>query len=253
MSTAKITGDAVAEYTKHAAGKRAIVFCCSVKHAHEVADAFTSAGFKAECIHAETTDRVAMMQRFRDGATTVLVNVDLLGEGVDVPAVEAVVLLRPTQSLTLHIQQIGRALRPADGKQFAVVIDHCGNLERLGAVEQDREWNLDGHAAKRGTVVALSRCPTCFYMGPPFDACPECGAVRDAKPRVLKMGRGELEEWVPNTPGEQAVREMELARRDAQQKNILLARFKDKGIPHERALAIAEAVVRKQRKKREAA
>jgi DNA repair protein RadD len=89
------------------------------------------------------------MQRFKDGTTRVLCNVDLFSEGVDVPAIEAVALLRPTQSLALYMQQVGRALRPAEGKEYAVILDHAGNCRRFGMPDDERTWTLEGR--KKGS------------------------------------------------------------------------------------------------------
>lgn len=198
MSTRKITGNAIIEYEKHAKGLQAIAFCCSVKHATEVAEAFTFAGYPSECIHAGTTDRKEMMERFRSGKMRVLTNCELIGEGVDVPAVGAAILLRPTASLTLHLQQIGRALRPKPDGSKAIIIDHAGNLMRHGGAEEVRKWNLDGHASKqRDPGMALKQCPKCFmaYVG---KFCPECGPEpAKVNPREIDHSDGELKEWQP--------------------------------------------------------
>lgn len=194
MDKREITGNVVKEYVKHANGLQAIAFCCTVKHAESVAEVFTECGYPAECIHGGTKDRKEMMERFRCGQTRVLTNCELIGEGVDVPSVGAAILIRPTASLTLHLQQIGRALRPKPDGSKAVIIDHAGNLMRHGGAEEHRDWKLEGKAAKRRVAgQGLKQCPVCYrvYVEP---TCP-CGHKPEVKPREIKQTAGELAEW----------------------------------------------------------
>lgn len=148
-----VTGDAIAHYRRHAAGKTAIAFCVTVEHAEQVAQAFRDAGLRSACVHGGTPkderDRLIsaldVSNRFdtSDGID-VLTSCDLISEGLDVPSVGAVILLRPTGSLILALQQIGRGMRPkADGAPL-IVLDHAGNTLRHGLPEEDRVWTLDG-------------------------------------------------------------------------------------------------------------
>jgi DNA repair protein RadD len=141
-----VTGDAVAEYRAKANGRTALVFCVTVAHAESVAQAFRDAGFNFHCVHGGTPKplRDALIAGLGTGAATGLVSCDLIGEGLDVPAVGCVILLRPSGSLILTMQQIGRGMRPADGKDHLVVLDHAGNTDRHGEPEDPREWSLDG-------------------------------------------------------------------------------------------------------------
>jgi DNA repair protein RadD len=245
MATKKVTGDAIAEYQKHAPGRTAIAFCCSVKHAQEVAEGFTAAGIAAECIHGGTPDRLEMMERFRSGQTRVLTNCEILGEGVDVPVCGAAILLRPTASLGLHLQQIGRVLRPKPDGSKAVILDHAGNLMRHGGVEEVRDWNLDGFAKKRREkAMAMSQCKECFrvFVG---TTCPSCGTEKQGNPRVVETTAGTLQAWngqgpEPLTPEQKAKRERQI--------NILIQVAKSKG--HFNARSWAHAVVNRQEAKR---
>lgn len=122
--------------------------------------------------------RKATIAAFASGDIEVLTNVELFGEGFDVPAVEAVILARPTQSLGLHLQQVGRALRIAEGKDCAIILDHAGNLARHGLPDDPRKWSLE--AARRtkkpgDTGPAVRQCPDCYAVHRPAVACPECG------------------------------------------------------------------------------
>ena len=108
-----ITGDAVATYRKHASGKRCVVMCVSIKHAEHVRDSYLAAGVPAEMIEGSMTnkEREEVLNRMRTGETLVIAQVQLLIEGVDIPSIEVVQWLRPTQSLIVWMQGNGRGLR----------------------------------------------------------------------------------------------------------------------------------------------
>jgi DNA repair protein RadD len=142
-----IMGDCLGHYRKHLSGQTAIAFCCSVAHAEAVAHLFQSAGIAAASIDGsmDTGTRRELLQRLAVGDLKVLTSCALIGEGVDVPSVGGCILLRPTASVGLHLQMIGRCLRPQPGKT-AVVLDHVGNTLRLGHHLEERDWTLDGLA-----------------------------------------------------------------------------------------------------------
>ena len=100
----------------------------------------------------------------------------MIAEGLDIPSVGGVILLRPTKSLALHLQQIGRALRPAPGKQRAVILDHAGNVFRHGMPDIEHKWSLEGRPKKKGKAL-VRRCPACgALIAISAQTCPECGA-----------------------------------------------------------------------------
>ena len=146
-----VTGDAIREYRDKALGRTAIAFCVNVEHAQNVASAFSAAGFRAACVHGKTPkdERDRLIAGLGDGSLDILTSCELISEGLDVPAVGAVILLRPTHSLIMALQQIGRGMRPAPGKDCLVVLDHAGNTVKHGLPEEDRDWSLDG-VEKRG-------------------------------------------------------------------------------------------------------
>ena len=125
-----ITGDAVEQYRKHADHQAAIAFCVTVAHAQHVAAAFRAAGYRSECVHGglPTVERDRLIAGLGNGEIEVLTSCEIISEGLDVPAVGAVILLRPTKSLTLYLQQIGRGMRPAPGKAALVVLDHAAAM-----------------------------------------------------------------------------------------------------------------------------
>lgn len=165
-----ITGDAIREYKKHCDGQRAVVFCVTVKHSKHVTSQFQAAGIAAAHIDGETdlNERDEILAKFERGDIRVLCNVELFGEGFDLPSIEACILLRPTQSLALHLQQIGRCLRPSPGKEYATILDHAGNCERHGLPDEERTWTLQGRIVKAlserdgGGRKAIKKCQKCW-------------------------------------------------------------------------------------------
>jgi superfamily II DNA or RNA helicase len=198
-----IVGDVVNHYTKFASGLRAIVFATDVATAEEMAEAFRQAGYSSMALSGATDSgiRDRELERFENGELQVLVNVDLFDEGFDVPAVECVILARPTQSLGKYLQMIGRGLRvvyaagfdlatqagrlaaiKAGTKPTAVILDPVRNWERHGMPDWPRVWKLSGK--EKGTresgddTVPQRVCAAC--TGPYeafYKACPYCGHV----------------------------------------------------------------------------
>lgn len=197
MDKPKITGSAVEHYKKYANGKRAIVFAVSVEHSKHIVEEFQKEGFHAAHIDGETDPdiRHKTIQEFSDGNIHILSNVELFGEGFDVPAMECAILLRPTQSLGLYLQQVGRSLRTFGGKPMAIILDHVGNCGRFGLPDQDREWSLEGRDKSKGEYQAPVRiCQACFGAFSPAPVCPFCGHVAPPKPREVETVTGELQE-----------------------------------------------------------
>ena len=205
----KIIGDVVDQYIKHANGKLGITFVPDVEDAIDTATAYTARGIPAAVVSAKTSDmdRIAILRRFRNRELLQLVNVDLFGEGFDLPAIEVVSMARPTQSYALFVQQFGRALRlmvdvanwdsytneerrafiAQSKKPHAIIIDHVGNVARHGLPDAIKSWSLDARDKRRGSVrddviptrnclnkscLALyervhPKCPYCGHFPPP--------------------------------------------------------------------------------------
>ena len=146
LSGAKIIGDAVATYTQHAAHLPTICFCISVSHAELMAERFRAAGYRSVAAHGgmATAERDAAIGGLATGAIEVLTACDLISEGLDVPVVGTVILLRPTKSLVLHLQQVGRGMRPAPEKDALIVLDHVANTIEHGLPDMPRRWTLAG-------------------------------------------------------------------------------------------------------------
>lgn len=194
-----ITGDAVSHYAKHAHQEPAIAFCASVAHAEHVAQAFTAAGYQAASIDGSMTSaqRASRINDLAAGALHILTSCDLISEGTDIPVVSAAILLRPTQSVSLALQQMGRVLRPFPGKQRAVILDHVGNVFRHGLPDDDRQWSLDAKQRKgkqkQEAVLSIRQCERCFSVHRPAPACPTCGYIYPVKSREVEEVDGELE------------------------------------------------------------
>ena len=176
-----ITGDVVKSYLKIAPGKLGVTFCVSVEIAQETATQFRAAGIAAEAVSAATPDlvRAETLRRFSERKILQLVNVDLFGEGFDLPAVEVISMARPTASFGLYCQQFGRVLRPMEGKTHAIVIDHVGNVLRHGLPDAPRVWNLDRREKrdkKDKDELKIKVCKACTGVFERFHkTCPYCG------------------------------------------------------------------------------
>jgi len=195
LMKSRITGDAVREYQQHADGLPAIVFCVSVQHAQTTAQAFINAGYRSAAVDGSMDDiqRKRLINGLTDGSIQVLTSCDIVSEGTDIPAVAAAILLRPTKSEALYLQQVGRALRPMDGKQHAIILDHAGNVFRHGMPTAARDWTLEGRdkQARQKTAEAVRQCKMCYAVHQAA-VCPECGAPAPLKPRQLKKIAGQL-------------------------------------------------------------
>lgn len=198
-----IIGDAVANYIKYCNGKRCIVFCVTIAHSKHVAQSYCDANIPAWHVDGETpqAERDWAIKEFKAGRIKVLCNVDLFGEGFDVPAIEAVQLLRPTQSLGLFLQQVGRSLRPVEDKTRAIILDHVGNWERHGLPDEDREWSLEGAPVKSKNEISTKQCPKCYNVQPVGrKSCQACGFTFPKQAgggREIVEAEGELNEVTP--------------------------------------------------------
>ena len=155
----EIAGDAIQRYRLHADHHPAIAYCCDAHHAERTAETFRRAGYRAACVHGRLSapDRDRFIAGLGASEVEVLTSCDLISEGLDVPSVGTVILLRPTKSLTLYLQQVGRGTRPAPGKQALIVLDHAGNVVSHGLPDQERKWSLSGiEKAKKHSLTVLA-------------------------------------------------------------------------------------------------
>jgi DNA repair protein RadD len=215
-------GDAVSHYRRTIEpvhNGTAIAFCCSVAHAEAVAEAFRNQGIAAAMLDG-ATDRGVRKRLIADlgtGQLKVLTSCDIISEGTDIPSVTGAILLRPTDSLGLHLQQVGRVLRPCPGKPHAIVNDHVGNTLRHGLPTDPREWSLDGRPKGKGKkpseAIPIRICMKCFAAIPSTaNPCPECGHVLEQARRELKVVDGELQELTARELSRSMRREVSQAR-----------------------------------------
>lgn len=179
-----IHGDIVKSWLKFAKDRKSIVYCHSTSFSKIVAQEFRDAGINA--IHADshtpTQKREEIMDSFKQGKIKVLCNVDLGSEGFNVPDCSCVVLLRPTQSLVIYLQQSMRAMRYQKDKH-AMIIDQVGNFEKFGLPDTDYHWSLEDrekhpHKDKGSNTdgLAIKTCPECFaVIKADCVTCPICG------------------------------------------------------------------------------
>lgn len=218
MSDSHLVGDAVDHYLRLCHGERAVSFCVNVEHALAMRDAFNAAGVPAVELDGNTPkeERRRALAAFRAGDIQVMTSVDLFGEGFDLPEVSVAILQRPTESLGLYLQQVGRVLRPvyAEGwpldtaeqrlaaiangpKPHAFILDHAGNIARHGRPDDAREWKLEGR--KKGSSMSggpgAKVCAYCFGSNPQgTTVCRYCGKVFILTPREIEQIDGELKE-----------------------------------------------------------
>jgi DNA repair protein RadD len=182
-----ILGDVVGHWLERFGGNpvRTILFAASVAHSRQFVAQFRAAGVAAEHLDGETpaAERAAIIARVRSGATVILSNCNVATEGFDVPELTCCILARPTKSLCMYLQQVGRVLRPCTGKRFAIIHDHANCLVTHGTpYDESREYVPAKTARRRDTtpIESLSRCAQCGAVTDERP-CPSCGyaVVRD--------------------------------------------------------------------------
>lgn len=207
MQNKEIYGRTVEQWERLAKNKKTIVYCAGVEASKMTANEFSSAGYISYSLDGNTpkNERQSVMERFRNGEIKILCNAELFGEGLDVPDCECVVLLRPTQSLSLFIQQSMRSMRYQPNKT-AIIIDHVGNCYLHGLPDDDREWSLESKKKQENTVK-IRECVNCFAVYPPtLKKCPYCNfeavkEIRMSEREVVEVDLVELnrQEDIKNT------------------------------------------------------
>lgn len=195
----KIYGNAVKHYLKLAAGKQAIAYTYNVDSAIKLAQAFSSRGITARAVAGSTPkeERKQIIEDYRAGKIQIVTNAELFTEGLDLPNVDCVIMLRPTQSLSLYLQFAMRSMNPREGKT-AIIIDHVGNVERFGLPTDDREWTLEGRekgktSSSGATIKSVTVCQTCFAsFYRTGGTCPYCGAALGEEKKLEVVDDAEL-------------------------------------------------------------
>lgn len=190
-----IVGDVVQHYLRFGLGKRAIAFAIDIQAATDIASRLQDFGVRAQALSGKTDDatRAVMTDRFENGDLDVLVNVDLFGEGYDVPAVEVVIMGRPTESYGLYSQMFGRMLRPFEGKPYGILIDAVGNAKKHGLPDAPINWTLTENPTTKKRIKPMRACVSCFQMWEGFSmTCPHCGH-RETEPPAARSDLEQIE------------------------------------------------------------
>ena len=203
-----VIDDAVGKYLKHGNGAQFIYFGYSIQDSMEHADAFNNAGITCSHLDGEVPAKVRkdIIQSYSEGKIRGLCNVDLISEGFDVPECGCIIMGRKTSSLTLYLQQVGRCLRTAPGKEFAMIIDLCGNIGEHGMPDADRDWSLSGREKKKGEPKTDKEkgvhsrqimCPNCKNIVPSDPKCIKCGMLLPQRYQVERITADleEIEAW----------------------------------------------------------
>lgn len=249
LAKTQITGDAIREYTQRAPGQRALVRSLDIESSKDVCASFCRAGIHARHVDGGFDERTRrkIFDEYQEHRFDVLCNVELAGEGVDIPGIQVAIDLRPTKSLTSLLQFEGRALRPvyakgmpldtaeqrlsaikAGPKPFAILLDHVGNSHRpgLGLPDDAREWTLDDNP-KKPKAAPIWTCRQCYgTFREPHRICPSCGAV------MSEVGGGRAPVEQVDGKLEEIDREKRRAQYEKEQ-----AKFKER---HDRKRAISE-------------
>jgi len=197
IANKNITGCAIEHYNKLCPGKPVVAFCCTIEHAEKTAERFRNAGYNSKALHSKL-DIETIREYIEDlgkGKIHVLTSCDIISEGTDIPILAGVILLRPTNSLSLHRQQIGRSLRIYPGKKYAYILDHVGNSFRHGFPEDIIDWKLTKDIIQYEPLVQKKSCPMCFRAHKPRKYCPDCGYEykTEGGKRLPKEVEGELQ------------------------------------------------------------
>lgn len=247
----EIVGDVITHWRKFANDKRTLAFAVSVKHSKHIADTFNVNGIPAAHLDAETPQekRNEYIEQFADGKLMVLSSCNLMCEGFDLSSqidrdcpVEAVCLLRPTLSVSLYTQQIGRGLRY---KPYpAIILDHANNVLRHNLPDQEVDWTLKGRKKKkRGEAeenIPIKTCPICYFVcSASCGSCPDCGHIFEVESRAVKHKEGELNEL--NV--EEIKRQQKIRQGQCETKEDLIAEGKKRGMryPHKWAEYVLKA------------
>ena len=212
MNKPALTGDIVSHYARHArlpdgSLRQGVVFAVNVRHSMALAQAFNAAGIPAAHLDGETktAERDVVTAAYRRKEYTVMVNVGLFGEGWDVPECSAVVLACPTKSVIKHLQTAGRGLRPhpESGKDSCLILDHAGNVLRLGMVEEYKDWTLEkgseyspNQRKKEKKDLKEITCDSCGHLFYSAKVCPSCGHEHEVErsPKAVEVAEGDLVE-----------------------------------------------------------
>jgi DNA repair protein RadD len=209
LARPKLVGDVVSNWLRIANGKRTLCFAVNKTHAAALLESLRRQGVAAELLTDQDDEvtREEVIGRLESGATHVVVNCFLLSLGVDIPGVECIVLARPTRSLTMYLQMVGRGMRPAQGKTDCIVIDHGHVVENLGLPHSDFRWTLDAtrnvstealransRSSTQETPRTCNQCSAIWLVSEQGHSCPSCGWTPIPKAKAIAVQDADLVE-----------------------------------------------------------
>jgi superfamily II DNA or RNA helicase len=205
MNTHALVGDVVTHWHRLARRRKTVVFATSVGHSRHLEQEFRKSGVRVAHIDGSTPkeERDEILTRLSRGELDVVTNCMVLTEGWDQPDVACCVLARPTRSMGLYRQMVGRVIRPAAGKDHALILDHAGNTIQHGFVEDPIVWTLDAteraqnktHEARdRKETSRLLECSQCQAIRTAGEPCPNCGFMPKRPAAYLAYREGDLAE-----------------------------------------------------------
>ena len=203
VNKTELVGDIVHHWFRLAQNRQTICFATNIDHSKSIVDQFKAKGIVAvhcDCYMPED-ERNCIIEEFKAGKIKILSNVSLFAEGFDAPETACMILARPTRSLIRYIQMVGRVLRPADGKNIALVLDHSGSVARLGFPTDPLPLVLDDGTPKKSEPRQVEKkvtvCPKCKHVTR-MKKCPKCGYERvyHLDPKGIKPKDGQLQRIV---------------------------------------------------------
>lgn len=174
-----------------------LFFGVSVEDSLSVAAEFNKAGITAAHVDANTPDleRKALFEKLDRGEIRVLCNVNIATEGVDIPSLGCVILGRPTKSVTVYLQSVGRGMRIFDGQRYCIVLDHAGCVYEHDLPNEPRLWSLHDQKKKKKGDAPIVSCPNCGMIRPiTQQSCPGCGHQKEVTSGLTEVD-GELVEY----------------------------------------------------------
>ncbi len=206
MNQAGLIGDIVGHWQKYGDDRKTMVFATGVQHSVALCKQFHAAGITAAHVDGTTPkeDRDSILDRFKSGSIQVIVNCMIFTEGVDVPDIGCVILARPTKSLPMYMQMVGRGMRAVPGKTDCILLDHAGAIHEHGFPDEITEWELSStcktinqkQAQRKKKESEPIGCPVCDLLYTGQLKCPGCGNI----PTMKQIGKDI--EYIDGTLGE---------------------------------------------------
>lgn len=155
----QVMAELIESYQKYANGKKSIVFALNKNHSKDIVNRFNAKGIPSTFIDSDTPvqERNEIVKDFKEGRYLILCNVNIFSEGFDCPDVEVVQLARPTKSIILYLQQVGRVMRPFEGKEYGLILDNACLWKEHGLVTQNFQWTLEGGIIRDSKTIVFAK------------------------------------------------------------------------------------------------